>query len=149
MPGSFPNSTPTLIANLYAGNGQANGNDKHYDQPLWFRYPHHLQEKQNRSPSASSTTGARLITTAIFNLTFPLQLIADLSTEIGKPDWFIMPSTKIGVREPTAHSINIRHGIRPSKPSTRAGNWVLTPMPSVSRMVTNGRSAHYSNQHRK
>jgi hypothetical protein len=33
-----------------------------------------------------------------YNLTFPLQLMADLSTEIGKPDWFILPGTRIGIR---------------------------------------------------
>ncbi len=33
-----------------------------------------------------------------FNLTFPTQLILDFSTTLGKPDWFILPSTRIGVR---------------------------------------------------
>jgi hypothetical protein len=33
-----------------------------------------------------------------FNLTFPLQLMADISTSVGKPDWFILPSTSIGCR---------------------------------------------------
>ncbi|MEX0289142.1 MAG: glycosidase [Flavobacteriaceae bacterium] len=33
-----------------------------------------------------------------FNLTFPLQLSADLSTTVGKPDWFILPNTQIGIR---------------------------------------------------
>ncbi|NAS11478.1 glycosidase [Flavobacteriaceae bacterium R33] len=33
-----------------------------------------------------------------FNLTFPLQLMLDLSTTLGKPDWFILPSTQIGIR---------------------------------------------------
>ena len=33
-----------------------------------------------------------------FNLTFPLQVSADLSTTVGKPDWFILPNTQIGIR---------------------------------------------------
>ena len=33
-----------------------------------------------------------------FNLTFPLQLMFDLSTSLGKPDWFILPSTRVGIR---------------------------------------------------
>ena len=33
-----------------------------------------------------------------FNLTFPLQVMADLSTSIGKPNWLILPNTKLGVR---------------------------------------------------
>jgi hypothetical protein len=33
-----------------------------------------------------------------FNLTYPMQLMLDLSTSLGKPDWFILPSTVIGLR---------------------------------------------------
>lgn len=33
-----------------------------------------------------------------FNLTFPLQLLADVSTTAGKQDWFILPSTKLGMQ---------------------------------------------------
>jgi hypothetical protein len=33
-----------------------------------------------------------------FNLTFPVQLMLDLSTSVGKPDWFILPDTRIGLR---------------------------------------------------
>ncbi|WP_127845940.1 glycosidase [Psychroflexus aestuariivivens] len=33
-----------------------------------------------------------------FNLTFPLQLMLDLSTTLGKPEWYILPSTQIGIR---------------------------------------------------
>jgi hypothetical protein len=33
-----------------------------------------------------------------FNLTFPLQLMGDLSTTLGTPDWFNIPATRIGVR---------------------------------------------------
>jgi len=33
-----------------------------------------------------------------FNLTFPLQMMLDLSVNLGKPEWFILPSTQVGVR---------------------------------------------------
>jgi len=33
-----------------------------------------------------------------FNLTYPLQLMLDLSTTLSKPDWYILPSTQLGVR---------------------------------------------------
>jgi hypothetical protein len=33
-----------------------------------------------------------------FNLTFPMQLMLDISSTISKPDWFILPSTQIGIR---------------------------------------------------
>lgn len=33
-----------------------------------------------------------------FNLTFPLQTMLDLSTTLGKPEWYILPTTQIGIR---------------------------------------------------
>ena len=33
-----------------------------------------------------------------FNLTYPVQLMLDVSTTLGKPNWFILPNTKIGIR---------------------------------------------------
>jgi hypothetical protein len=33
-----------------------------------------------------------------FNLTFPLQLMVDVSTSLGKQDWFGLPNTQIGIR---------------------------------------------------
>ncbi|WP_242092438.1 glycoside hydrolase family 2 TIM barrel-domain containing protein [Aestuariivivens sediminicola] len=33
-----------------------------------------------------------------FNLTFPVQNMIDISTSFSKPDWFVLPETKIGVR---------------------------------------------------
>jgi hypothetical protein len=33
-----------------------------------------------------------------FNLTFPLQLMADLSTTVGMQDWYILPTTQLGLR---------------------------------------------------
>ncbi|MEW7290266.1 glycoside hydrolase family 2 TIM barrel-domain containing protein [Aquimarina sp. 2304DJ70-9] len=86
-----------LVANLYAGNGQANGSDPRVIDRMggdirviykkwkfqhafkiddWGPYDYHRD----------------------FNLTFPVQLMLDVSTSIGKPDWFILPSTRIGVR---------------------------------------------------
>ncbi|NEV92698.1 glycosidase [Psychroflexus sp. YR1-1] len=33
-----------------------------------------------------------------FNLTFPLQTMLDMSTTLAKPEWFILPTTQIGIR---------------------------------------------------
>lgn len=86
-----------FIANLYAGEGQANGSDTRtinrvgmdlrviYKQVKltsfvklndWGPYDYHRD----------------------FNSTYPIQLMADLSTAVGKPDWFILPGTRIGIR---------------------------------------------------
>ena len=42
--------------------------------------------------------GDHLIIIVILTLTYPVQLMLDLSTTLGKPDWFILPDTKIGIR---------------------------------------------------
>ena len=86
-----------IIANFYVGNGQANGPDPrlieraggdirmiwkqlklatHFKVNDWGPYDYHRD----------------------FNLTFPLQLMADISTTVGVQDWYILPSTTIGAR---------------------------------------------------
>jgi len=86
-----------IIANVYGGPAQANGSDNRtvnrYGMDLrmiynnikvntfvkvddWGPYDYHRD----------------------FNLTFPLQLMGDLSTTLSDPDWFDMPTTRIGVR---------------------------------------------------
>ncbi|MFD2725551.1 glycoside hydrolase family 2 TIM barrel-domain containing protein [Hyunsoonleella rubra] len=86
-----------LIGNFYYGNGQGNGDsdrtitrfgadlrvlmDKikimsHFKVNDWGPFDYHRD----------------------FNLTYPLQLMLDVSTTLGKPDWFILPSTQIGIR---------------------------------------------------
>jgi len=86
-----------FIANLYGGNGQANGPDprtvdrvggdvrviyktlklsSHLKFNDWGPFDYHRD----------------------FNLTFPLQFMADISTTVGKQDWFILPSTSIGMQ---------------------------------------------------
>jgi hypothetical protein len=32
-----------------------------------------------------------------FNLTYPVQSVLDISTSVGKPSWFILPDTRIGI----------------------------------------------------
>ena len=63
-----------------------------------------------------------------FNLTFPLQLMVDISTNISKPDWFLLPSTRIGIRG-TWRSLNEfspRYGPNFVPPNT------FPPIPPVS-----------------
>lgn len=86
-----------LIANLLAGTAQANGSDDR----LIMRYGGDVRMVYKN---------AKLISTVKvndwgpydyhrdFNLTFPLQLIADLSFNLGKPSWFNLPNSQFGVR---------------------------------------------------
>ncbi len=91
------NSDLGIIGNFYYGNGQANGDSERlirrfggdirmlyknwkvqYTQKIndWGPYDYHRD----------------------FNLTYPVQLMLDVSTTLGKPDWFILPSTQVGIR---------------------------------------------------
>lgn len=86
-----------MIGNFYYGNGQANGDSdrtitrfggdvrmiyknmkmiSHVKVNDWGPYDYHRD----------------------FNLTFPLQLMFDFSTSLGKQDWFGLPNTQIGIR---------------------------------------------------
>ncbi len=85
-----------VIGSVYFGNGQANGSDIRTIQ----RFGVDVRTIYKRM---------KLVTTAKiddwgpfdyhrdFNQTFPLQLIGDWSLEVAKPDWFMMPGTKIGL----------------------------------------------------
>ncbi|AWX43529.1 Beta-glucuronidase [Flagellimonas maritima] len=113
---SFPNSAPAqdlweihsrmvsklspelgLIGNFYYGNGQANGDSdrliKRFGGDIRGIYKKMKLETHVRVNDWGPFDYHR-----DFNLTFPLQLMLDLSTTLGKPDWFILPSTQIGIR---------------------------------------------------
>ena len=115
-----------LIANLYAGNGQANGNDKRTINRYGFDI-RTIYKKTKLIAIGKFNDWGPFDYHRDFNLTFPLQLIADLSTEIGKPDWFIMPGTKIGIRGTyrTLNKYSPRYS--PIKTIDAAGNWVPDP----------------------
>ncbi|MFT4699037.1 MAG: hypothetical protein ACI9SJ_002197 [Flavobacteriaceae bacterium] len=86
-----------VIANLYAGNGQANGSDER----LIKRVGGDIRLIYNKIKLVHSfkiNDWGPFDYHRDFNLTYPVQLMLDLSTSIGKPDWFILPNTRIGIR---------------------------------------------------
>lgn len=91
------NPTLGFIASLYAGKGQANGNAirtiNRYGIDMRTIY-----KKIKVIGIAKFNDWGPFDYHRDFNLTFPVQLIADISTEVGKPDWFMLPSTRIGIR---------------------------------------------------
>lgn len=113
---AFPNSAPAqdlweissrvvskvspdlgIIGNFYGGNAQANGDsDRTIDRfgadlkMIYKKWKFEYQVKINDWGPFDYHRD--------FNLTFPVQNMFDISTSIGKPDWFILPDTKIGVR---------------------------------------------------
>lgn len=113
---AFPNSAPAedlweahsrivskvhpdlgVIANFYAGNGQANGSDERMIQRVGgdIRL---IYNKLKLVHSFKINDWGPFDYHRDFNLTYPVQLMLDLSTTLGKPDWFILPDTKIGIR---------------------------------------------------
>ncbi|OIP83272.1 MAG: glycosidase [Porphyromonadaceae bacterium CG2_30_38_12] len=86
-----------LIANIFAGTAQSNGSDER----LITRFGGDVRMIYKK---------VKLISTAKvndwgpydyhhdFNLTYPLQLMADVSTSIAKQKWFIVPETRLGIR---------------------------------------------------
>ena len=113
---AFPNSAPAedlweahtrivskvspelgLIANLYAGNGQAKGSDDRLITRIGgdIRL---LYKKVKLVHSFKIDDWGPFDYHRDFNLTYPVQLMLDISTSVGKPGWFILPNTKMGIR---------------------------------------------------
>ncbi len=86
-----------IIGNFLVGNGQANGDDvrtiTRYGVDIRTIY-----KKMKFITIAKFDDWGPFDYHRDFNQTFPVQLIGDISMEIGKPDWFMLPGTKIGVR---------------------------------------------------
>ena len=113
---AFPNSVPAedlweintrivskvsnnfgLIANLYGGNAQANGSDER----LLHRYGGDVRmilKKTKITAMAKIDDWGPFDYHRDFNLTYPLQLTADISTSLSNPSWFNLPDTRMGIR---------------------------------------------------
>jgi hypothetical protein len=86
-----------LIANILVGTDQARGSDDR----LIERYVLDLRalyKKLKLTSHVRVNDWGPFDYHRDFNLTYPLQLMADISTTLGKPDWFILPNTQMGVR---------------------------------------------------
>jgi len=94
---SVPGRNKRLVAHLFAGTGEPNGDDTR----LIHRY----------GGDARFTWGPAALATFVkindwgpydyhrdFNLTFPMQLMGDVSYSLGAPKWFGFPQTRLGLR---------------------------------------------------
>ena len=86
-----------IIANLYGGNGQARGSDPRTIERVGgdLRI---IYKKLKLTSHVKVNDWGPFDYHRDFNLTFPLQLMADLSTTVGMQDWYILPSTQLGMR---------------------------------------------------
>jgi hypothetical protein len=113
---AFPNSTPAkdlwethsrivskvnpnlgLIANFYFGNAQSNGSDERTIERFGGDI-RMIYKKFKLTHTFKINDWGPFDYHRDFNLTYPVQLMLDLSTSVGKPDWFVLPDTKIGIR---------------------------------------------------
>lgn len=86
-----------IIALLYGGNAQANGSDPRMLERFGADV-RMIRKKLMLNSSVKVNDWGPYDYHRDFNLTYPLQLMADLSMSLGKPDWFNVPQTRLGVR---------------------------------------------------
>lgn len=86
-----------IIGNFYYGNGQGNG-DSDRTITRFGGDVRMLYKKFKVTSHVKVNDWGPFDYHRDFNLTFPLQLMLDVSTTLGKPDWFILPSTQVGIR---------------------------------------------------
>ena len=85
-----------LIANLYIGNGQANGDSQRTINRSGGDV-RMIYKKVKVVSSLKFNDWGPFDYHRDFNLTFPVQSSIDISTSVGKPSWFILPDTRIGI----------------------------------------------------
>jgi hypothetical protein len=86
-----------IIANIYVGNGQANGDNVRTINRFGFDVRTILKKWKFMYALKLNDWGP-FDYHRDFNLTFPLQSMLDVSLSLGKPDWYILPNTRIGLR---------------------------------------------------
>ncbi len=133
---SKPSRDFGVIANVYGGPAQANGSDdrtvNRYGMDLRMIYKkirlHTFAKVDDWGPYDYHRD---------FNLTFPLQLMGDVSTTLSNPDWIDMPTTRIGVRGTWRTLDQFSPRYAPALPANGNGNFV--PDPSLVSGFDNGR----------
>lgn len=115
-----------FIANIYAGDAQANGSDERTIR----RYGMDLRIIRNQVKLISFVRvndWGPYDYHRDYNLTYPLQLMADISTDLGKPDWFNLPSTRIGIRASYRTLDRYSPRYSPTQTIDGSGQWVPDP----------------------
>jgi Glycosyl hydrolases family 2, TIM barrel domain len=86
-----------FITNVFAGTAQANGSDarliKRFGGDVRMIY-----KNVKLTGMAKVNDWGPFDYHRDFNLTFPLQIMADVSTTLAKPSWFELPNSRLGLR---------------------------------------------------
>ncbi len=117
-----------FIANVYAGDAQANGSDDRTIRRYGMDFRMIARSVKLNSFVKINDWGPYDYHRD-FNLTYPLQVMADLSTSLGKPNWFEFIGTRIGIRG-TWRSLD-RYSPRYSPAQTIDGTGNFIPDPNA------------------
>lgn len=85
-----------IIANVYGGNAQANGSDPRLIERFGTDI-RMIYKKMKLTSMVKVNDWGPFDYHRDFNLTFPLQLVGDVSINLGKPSWFVLPDTRAGL----------------------------------------------------
>lgn len=115
-----------LILNLYGGNAQSNGSDNR----LIHRFGTDVRvvyKKVKLISAVKVNDWGPYDYHRDFNLTYPLQVMADLSYSVVMRKWFILPETRMGIRYTWRSLDKYSPRYSPVTVLNGAGNWVPDP----------------------
>ena len=115
-----------VIANLYGGTGQANGSDQRTVERMGMDI-RTIYKKMKLVYAVKFNDWGPYDYHRDFNLTYPFQTMLDLSIEVGKPDWFILPGTRIGIRGTYRTLDQYSPRYNPTQSVNSAGEYVADP----------------------
>jgi hypothetical protein len=115
-----------FIVNLYGGNAQANGSDIRLIHRLGgdVRF---IYKKVKLISAVKVNDWGPYDYHRDFNLTYPLQLMADLSYSVVKRKWFILPETRVGMTCTWRSLDQYSPRYCPTTTLNSAGEWVPDP----------------------
>ena len=114
------------IANMYIGDAQANGSDARTIQRQGMDLRMIYKTVKLNSFVRINDWGPYDYHRD-FNLTFPSQFMTDISVSLGKPDWFDLPDTRIGLRGTYRTLDRFSPRYNPTQTIDGAGNMVPDP----------------------
>ncbi len=85
-----------IIANLYGGDAQANGDDERTIHRFGADI-RTIYKKLKLGYGLKFNDWGPYDYHRDYNLTYPFQMVFDISTTLGKPQWFALPNTQFGV----------------------------------------------------
>ncbi len=115
-----------FIVNLYGGNAQSNGSDERLIQRFGTDV-RLIYKKVKLISTVKVNDWGPYDYHRDFNLTYPLQAMADLSYSVVLRKWFILPETRMGIRYTWRSLDQYSPRYSPTTILDSSGNWVPDP----------------------